>query len=294
MDPAVFTEFLQNFNVEFHRNSTAHRADGFLSNIRPLEEKDDGRCLTWIDMMERYFLFTNTPEVDRAKFALMTTKGKVGAYVQRLITNNAAITWLELKNLLLKYYHKETTSEDAMTELVNIKQGRNEGIEEYFQRVLKLGERAYVGGNVGDPVRTRQLKHYYTKGLKDKEIRLTVRKEEPRTLREAYEKSLNEEKWRAQDDSEDDRAVEPMEVNHMRGRPNQNGPPTRERERVPERRGNWNRYDNHRPPMGNRDATYRRYVPSCWSCGRKGHIQRFCPGNGAPPFTRRPVDGRRQ
>ena len=106
--------------------------------------------------------------------------------------------------------------------------------------------------------------------------------------------SIDEESWRTQDDSEDDREVTPMEVNHMRRKSNPERPPTRERERAPRGNDNWHRDREYRAPPGYRDAAYQRYVPSCWTCGRRGHLQRFCPGNGATPFIRRPVNGWRQ
>ena len=81
--------------------------------------------------MERYFRIVHVAE-DKCQVALLTTRGTVRQYIYRLMSNNPQPTWNELKKSLGEYYGLVSNPNAWLVELVNIKQGRTEGIQDYM------------------------------------------------------------------------------------------------------------------------------------------------------------------
>ena len=245
-------------------------------------------------------MIVGADEQSKCATALLTTKGQVGRFVHRLIVNNQGLTWAELERQLKEYYGTDANPEKAIVELANVRQGKREGVQPYIQRVLDLAERAYVGTNRAEPLVQNQIKQFFISGLRDPDIRLAVRREAPPTAEEAFRLSLAEYKWRSQDETEDEE--EPMEVCHTRRRP-------RAAERRESRwdrhnedtRGAWRRDNGRTPAREQRNFGEWRGGPdnnlTCWSCGMRGHMQRFCrrrfQGNGPNPSATPSANGRR-
>ena len=74
------------------------REESFLKNIQPLVRKEDGGYRTWLEGMEKYFRDVHVVEEEKCQAALLTTRGTVGQYIYRLMSNNPQLTWNELKN----------------------------------------------------------------------------------------------------------------------------------------------------------------------------------------------------
>ena len=61
---------------------------------------------------------------------LLTTGGSAGQFVFSLISNNAQITWDELRVTLKEYYEQVSDPNTRIVKLANIKQVRSEGIQD--------------------------------------------------------------------------------------------------------------------------------------------------------------------
>ena len=76
-----------------------------------------------------------------------------------------------------------------LAELAKIRQGGTEGIHEYMQRVVRLAESAYAGVN-------GQVLGFFIEGLRERDIKMAVMKDESQTLEAGYQKALSEWKWK--------------------------------------------------------------------------------------------------
>ena len=169
-----FSDFVHSLTAEL-RNvacsvTNTLRGESFLKNIQLLLRKENGGYRTWLEDMERYFIIVHVAEEDKCQAALLTTRGTVGQYIYRLMSNNPQLTWNELKNSLGEYYGLVYNPNARLVELANIKQGRTEGIQDYMQRVVRLAENAYVGVDGRNEVVAKQVLGFFIKGLKDRDI----------------------------------------------------------------------------------------------------------------------------
>ena len=233
-------------------------------------------------------------EEDKCQAALLTTSGTVGLYLHWLMTNYPRLTWDDLKVSLGEYYGMVSNPNARLSELAKIRQGGTEGIQEYIQRVVRLAEGAYAGVDGRNEVVSKQFLGFFIEGLREREIKMAVMKDKPQTLEAAYQKALSEWKWKIRLDEGSEYEDEPMEVCHSRRRLRIEavGPVKSNNKNTCQKKGtkgNVMRPRDKSPEIGRNQGI--RY----WSCGREGHIQRFCkqrtPGNGRGPFVRRHADG---
>ena len=180
--------------------------------------KEDGGYETWLEDMERYFRVVHVAEEDKCLAALLTTRGTVGQYIYRLMSNNPQLTWNEFRNSLGEYYGLVSNPSARLVELANIKQGRTEGIQDYTQRVVRLAESTYAGVDGKNEVVAKQVLGFFIERLRDRDIKMTVMKEEQQTLDATYQKGLSELKWKTRLDASSGYEDEPMEICHCRRR----------------------------------------------------------------------------
>jgi len=303
MDQRTFSDFIQGLTTEL-RNvacsvTNTLRGESLLKNIHPLVRKEDGGYRTWLEDMERYFQVVRVAEEDKCQAALLTTGGAVGQYIYRLVNNNSQMTWNELKHSLGEYYGVVSDPNGRLVELANIKQGRTEGIQDYMQRVLRLAEGAYVGTDGRNEVAVKQVLGFFIEGLRERDIKLTVMKDEPQTLEAAYQKALSEMKWKVRMGScafSSEYEGEPMEICHSRRRvPIEAVSPATQMNSYKDRyRKNNKKGVTH---TKNREWERGERVFRCWNCGKPGHMWKCCrlqaSGNGRGPLVRRPTSGTR-
>ena len=289
----MFKDFFQGLTTELVEAArsikNSLRSESYLKKIIPLVSRDDGQFEAWIQDMEKYFSIVEAREEDKCRAALVTTDGHVGTFVHKIIRDNENISWTDLTYMLRDYYGITSNPHESFLKLANVRQGRNEGIQDYMQRVFKLADRAYNGRDKGDPIIRDQVKTFFTEGLRDTGVKLAVLRSEPPTVESAYQKALSEDRWRIRINTPSNIDHEPMEVCHARRRTVRNDAPIGGNRQVDRPRGTGapmlERGSNH--PTG-----YDRYGgPECWHCRRRGHTWRQCQwrtpnsGNGPAPFA---------
>ena len=87
-----------------------------------------------------------------------------------------------------------------------------------MQRVVRLAEGAYIGVDGRNEVVSKQVQEFFIEGLREREIKMAVMKDEPQTLDAAYQKPLSEWKWKIRLDKGSEYEDEPMEACHSRRR----------------------------------------------------------------------------
>ena len=299
MEQSSLSNLIQGLTLEL-RNvacsvTNTLRGESLIKYIQPLICRENGGYKAWLEEMQKYFHVARVAEEDKCQAALLTTSGTVGQCVYRLLTNNPRLTWDDLKVSLEEYYGVVPNPNARLAELAKIRQGGTEGIQEYMQRVVRLAESAYAGIDGRNEVVSKQVLGFFIEGLREREIKKAVMKDKPQTLEAAYQKALSEWKWKIRLDEGSEYEDEPMEVCHSRRqlRIEPVGPVgSNNKKKKCQKKGTRGNTMGPRdkPPERGRNQVIRR-----WSCGREGHIQRFCrqrtPRNGRGPFVRRPANG---
>ena len=278
--------------------SNTLRTDTFLKNISPLVCKEDGNFRLWLGELEKYFILAQVSEAEKCQAVLLSTRGPIGNYVQTMIAGNPQITWSNIKAALEEYCEELTDPHKVFVELANIRQGRQEGIHPYMDRLLRLARGAYVGNHLNEPIIGNQVKNFFIQGLRDPDIKLAIIKEDPQTVDAAYQKAVLENRWRVRIKT-DTYTHEPMEVCHARRRIHRQDRTINRGSRDKDwGRGRSFALGRH-GDTGRQIDRSRRFGPPhtiiCWECGGTGHIRRYCPrlapGNDFDPFVR-PADGK--
>ena len=220
MEQSSLSDLIQGLTLEL-RNvacsvTNTFRGESLIKYIQPLICRENGGYKAWLEEMQKYFHVARVAEEDKCQAALLTTSGTVGQYVHRLLTNNPHLTWDDLKVSLEEYYGVVPNPNARLAELAKIRQGRTEGIQEYMQRVVRLAESAYAGIDGRNEVVSKQVLGFFIEGLREREIKKAVMKDEPQTLEAAYQKALSEWIWKIRLDEGSEYEDEPMEVCHSR------------------------------------------------------------------------------
>ena len=304
MEQQVFAQFVQSLTTELRNVSSSVtntlRGETYLKNIRPLVCKEDGGYITWVENMNRYFSVVRVAEEDKCQAALLTTSGRVGQFVFRVLTESPQLTWDRLKVTLGEYYEIDSNPQGHFVELANIKQSSSEALQDYMQRVVRLANRAYAGIDTTAPVVRSQVMNFFIEGLRDRDIKMAVLKSESINLEAAYTAALMELRWKIRVDANSNCDHEPMEICYSRRRvpveamSTANRRNDRDRSKVIERDPGGNYRNNNSRNRGSYRGRGRTAI-LCWNCGKEGHIWRFCrnriSGNDRGPFARSPANG---
>ena len=225
---------------------TVQRTDTVLKNIRPLHKKDDGRFPEWVGDMERYFVLAGIADDRKAQMALLTSTGQMGRFIGTTITETPDITWRELKWRTGDYCKQARRPQETFLELAVVRQGREEGMREYIQRLTNLAEGAYEEEAQAHPIVRTQIKDFFIEGIRDGEVKVAVLRANPETAERAYQLAITESGLRKRINKTEDRWEEPMEICHARRRRTNLQPPDRSFERERRREAEKSRWDQGR------------------------------------------------
>ncbi|XP_033726166.1 uncharacterized protein LOC117315870 [Pecten maximus] len=178
----------------------------------------------WVKGIERYSALTQIP-ADRVKFvAFQTAKGAVGDYIQRHLTEFPLTTWAELRRQLQIRFADVVDMQHALDILSSMKQGREENVEIFGERLLGIARDAFDGHIMGaNAAIDRQLVGFFTKGLHQNYLRMKVMRDNPATLNDALAVARREENLRKRfnlqsvGNSYGADGEQPIEVDHLRG-----------------------------------------------------------------------------
>lgn len=221
-----------------------------------------GSCRDWISSLEKFATIHRFGDDKKIDAALLTAKSAVEDFIQRwkLARPEPDQRWSDLSADLLAHFGLVTDANHALDLLRRIKQGPQENVSMYAERLHKLSREAFTKDELNQrpsyDMAQRQLVNYFTDGLADRSIKLKIMRQVPVTLDDALRIARTETNLMkrfelrhgrsGRTQSEDDRPIVPMEIDHVRSR-------------------------------------------ICNLCGRRGHIARFCPkgqnrhGDGGRP-----------
>ena len=260
----------------------------------------------WVKSVEKYQVMMNVSENDCNIIAYQTSRGPVGGFIQRHLKENVGETWANLKKELAKRFSDVTDQHVALTLLRQTKQKPNENVQLYAERIMSLAEDGY-DDNTDDQIQ-KQLVDIFVNGLTNDQLRLTILRKNPESLRRAVDIATTEfnlkyriavasgqsgqrfqfsaKPYNAGGHSSSSQGHEPMEVDSSRSlrcfKCKRRGHRAKDCKAV--RAVNVICFACGQEGHMAGDCKNPRKQITCFKCGKKGHIAPDCWGNNGPRF----------
>ena len=194
---------------------------GALSTVSEFSGKE--RFTDWMQEIEKCKLIHGLSDKDTCQLAWAKTKGTVSRVVGRMIDEKADLTFSDLKKMLEREYGDIIDKQQAFMKLTGVRQGREEGISSYVERMLRLANQAYGPNWRNDPrdFIEDQLVSIFMEGLRSNDLKMRIYRKQVREIDEAIEIAKTEDlskkrfPWAS---SSRQRNEEAMEVEHNRRR----------------------------------------------------------------------------
>ena len=123
------------------------------------------------------------PDDQKRLIALQSSSGLVADFLQRYLNSHPGCKWDMLKQELSARFALVSDSIHALTLLGRIRQGRNENVQIFAERLLNLAQQAFQ--DQGGPVMEQQLIGFFIDGLVSNAIKMKILRESPNTFQEA-------------------------------------------------------------------------------------------------------------
>ena len=139
----------------------AFQAQG-ISQVVPNFDGKQAEFHNWIKAIEKYSLLARLPDDKKRFIALQSSSGLVADFLQRYLNSHPGCKWDMLKQELIARFALVSDSMHALTLLGRKRQGRNENIQIFAERLLNLAQQAFQdqGVNGEDPIHSiLQLQH---------------------------------------------------------------------------------------------------------------------------------------
>ena len=152
----------------------------------------------WISALDKYANLHELDDKAQRYAAYLASTGAVSEFIGRWQTEipEADQSWGELKTRLTELFSPVTDPDHAHALLRQVKQGKNEPLALYVNKIHAYSRDAYDGMDTdvreAKAVIDRQLVNYFVNGLASNSIRMRVMRESPTSLKKAMEIALRE------------------------------------------------------------------------------------------------------
>ena len=292
---------LTNFNTTLSQQG--------ISTLIPNYDGQTTKCREWLAAVDKYGDIHRFSDEKKINAAFLTARSSAEDFIRRwrVGTPAAQQTWANLSAALVNHFGAVVDSNHALDLLRKIRQGPQENVCLYGERLFLLSKDAYSAAEMADPtsyaLAQRQLVSYFTDGLQDRATKLRIMRQAPADLNGALAIARDEMNLMRRFElrngpsyrrpTESGQTIEPMEVNQVRTRTchscGKAGHMARDCSRRQSRDEQCllcgsNRHSTEHCGRNNRD---RRHVNSvdkqqpngCFLCGSLDHWKRDCPKN---------------
>lgn len=156
----------------------------------------------WVRNLERYAQMAKVSEGELPSIALVTCTGLVADFIKRYIDEVGVAgtrpNWQDLKKLLQKRFAEVTDPQQATALLRRTRQGPQESVQMFAERLLRIAEDAYpsqVTNETRDIIQ-KQLADTFCDGLYYDYLRMKVLREDPKTFESAVQCAMKEQNLR--------------------------------------------------------------------------------------------------
>ena len=307
---------LVGLSTTLKHHGVSHLVDNFSGNPNEFE--------SWIKSVEKYSFLEEIPTSSIKHVAYQSSKGPVSDFLSRYLPEHPNSTWEEVKKELATRYDIISDPQHALVVLQRTKQGPNEAVQNYAERLLTLAQKAYSATELVLAPIQRQLVSCFVNGLTEEYLQLKLLRKNPESLQAATVEAMAEQNIRARlalrayHGNPPQSTHEPMEVDHFRSQHkcrhcNRSTHRTSDCRPFPILASNsinaiTNPFRTHHPsqprnvpythqrdkPQYNRSFqptvtsfnTRNQNIVICWRCNKPGHIARECHLPPPPPHRR--------
>ena len=141
----------------------------------------------WIQEIEKCRKIHGLNENNTCQLVWAKTKGTVSQLVGRILKQTPDTTFSQLKGVLEREYGNIIDKQQAFIQLTTVRQGTNENVTSYVERLLCKADRAYGDNWRNDPrdFIEDQLVSIFMEGLRSHEIKTKIYQQNVREIDEA-------------------------------------------------------------------------------------------------------------
>ena len=158
----------------------------------------------YVKDIERYAQMAKLGDLDIPSIVHISCTGPVADFVQRFMdeykSEGLPPSWKVLKKFMTKRFGEITNESEAMAVLRRIRQGPDESVQMYSERLLRVAEDAYPpscqADKSGFDLVQRQLLDIFCDGLFHDYLRMKVMRANSKTFEEAVEIAMQEQNLR--------------------------------------------------------------------------------------------------
>ena len=154
--------------------SGALMTQGALNNISEFTGKE--RLSQWLQQINKFGKINGLSDKSICQLSWAKSKGTVSSLIGRKLEEDSGISWAQLKEVLKKEYGEIVDTQQAFAKLASIRQGRDEEMTAYVERMLQLVDQAYGADWKAEinAVIESQLVAIFMEGLRSMDLKLRI------------------------------------------------------------------------------------------------------------------------
>ena len=217
----------------------------------------------WIKAIDKYSILASLNNDKKKLVAYQTSTGAVSGFIERYIAVNQNCTLAELRAELAQRFAEIHDSRMAFSMLKFVRQGNQETIHSYAERILSIAKEAYQGMHIG-PAIEQHMVDSFAEGLISPQLRMKILRDRPQTLQTEIHIASNETNlYNRVFGQHSHTQHKPMEVDHSKSL----------------KCFKCGKRGHRGKDCKNVNSTENRRKIYCWGCGQEGHILKFCRQN---------------
>ena len=134
-------QVFEELNEQIRRVSSSLLTQGALNSVPVFSGKED--FAEWLQSIEKCQSIHGLSDKDSCQLMWAKAKGTVSCLIGRVLREQPETTFKDLKTILKKEYGKTVDRQQGFIQLTNIRQGREEDITSYTERLVLLANQAY-------------------------------------------------------------------------------------------------------------------------------------------------------